>query len=150
MYIEKIDKLSETIKSFGDILIPYNFPLADPILENDLVLLKTTEIVVDGYIVFIHYNKADYGDHFLVSFQIYGKNSPFLPFTILIKLAKKFLGDNNLSLVEIFQDNRKIYCWTISIDKKGMSAPLNSEASEECSFEGFNYYYIDQSKVNFF
>jgi hypothetical protein len=80
MHIEKIDVIVEQVKALGERLIPYNFPLADPAAEDDLVVLKTVEVVVEGYIVFIHYNKSDYGDHFLESFQIYGKNSPFLPF----------------------------------------------------------------------
>src|SRR5690348_1768102 len=101
----------ENIKKFGEFLIPYNFPIATTEDEDAINIIKTKEVVIDGYNLIIHYNKAKYKDHYLTTLQILGRWSPFLPFSLVCKIGKKFLGDQHLSLVEIFVENRKIYCW---------------------------------------
>ena len=144
-----LDELIIEIKNLGDALIPYNFPKAHPNLENDLSVLKTNECIIDGYGVIIHYAKADYDDHYLESMQILGKNFPFLPFALVIKVARRFLGNDNLSLVELLKGGRKIYCWTLLSDKDGKTI-ISPEESEYCIFEGFEYRYMDSNSVNFY
>jgi hypothetical protein len=136
----------------GDMLVPYNFPLGDPNVEDDINPLKTTEVVVDGYPIVVHYSKADYGSHYLITFQVLGQNAPFLPFNVVVKLAKKFLGSKDLSLVELLKDNRKIYCWTVTMTKEGESMLLlqDEEDSEHCIYEGFEYVYMRPDKVSFY
>jgi hypothetical protein len=135
----------------GDFLIPYNFPKNDPKIEEDTDVLKTMEVVVDGYSAVLHYNKADYSDHYLITFQVFGKHCPFLPFIVVAKLARKFLGEKNLSLVELLRNNRKVYCWTLYADLEGN--PIKSkieERGEFCTFEGFKYTYMSPTEINFY
>lgn len=149
----KLEEVIESMRAMGDMLIPYNFPLVlSPITaEDDLAILKQKQVLVDGYPIMLHFQKADYRTHLMETLQIYGKNSPFLPFNLVCKLARRFLGTHHLSLVEIFKDNRKIYIWSVCVDRTGrpISAPYEME-SEECDFEGFNYLYVQPNQVDFY
>ena len=81
------------------------------------------------------------------------RDTPFLPFGLIVKLAQKILGGHHLSLVEMLRGNRKIYCWTLLVDKTGRpkkSNIENSENVERCVYEGFEYGYIDPTTVNFY
>ena len=149
MYIENFDHLVERQKVLGERLIPYNFPKNDPKLEDDINPLKVSETVVDGYDVVIYFSKADYDHHFLETVQIFGREMPFLPFSLVVKIAKKFLGGHYLSLVEIPRGNRKVYCWTVCVDKNGrpMASPYDVK-TEMCSFEGFEYAYMTPDQIN--
>jgi len=151
MYHENLDRIVERAKRLGEMLLPYNFPNAPKHDEDDLVGLKTIETTVDGYEVVMHYNKADYGDHFLETFQVLGKSSPFLPFHLVTKLAQKFLGNDNLYLVELVQEKCKIYIWTLCVNKQGDAIDNpNNDQSEELSYEGFQYRLMNPKAVNFY
>jgi hypothetical protein len=149
----KLEEIIEGMRALGDMLIPYNFPKAPPptTMEDDLAIFKQREAIIDGYPIMLHYQKADYDKHLMETLQIYGKSSPFLPFNLICKLAKRFLGPYHLSLVEIFKDNRKIYIWSVCVDRRGrpIPAPFDTE-TEECEFEGLDYLYMQPSQVNFY
>lgn len=151
--LPSLEEIIEGMRAVGDVLIPYNFPKSPPptTLEDNLTLFKEREVIIDGYSIFLHYQKADYDVHFLETLQIYNKNSPFLPFNLVCKLAKRFLGPHHLSLVELFKDNRKIYCWSVCVDDRGrpIQSPYDLE-TEDCQFEGFKYLYMQPNQVNFF
>jgi len=146
-----LNQIIEEMKNVADILVPYNYPKHDPRLENDIAVLKTRVVEVDGYTVVLHFSRADYGSHFQETLQIFGEKSAFLPFCLVASLGKKFLGEHELYLVELLKDNRKIYCWTISLDKEGK--PISPEVpmkAEDCSYDGFAYHYMYPSQVNFY
>jgi hypothetical protein len=146
---DKFDDLVDSLRSIGDKLVPYNFPRNDPRLEDEIHPLKVVETLIDGYEVVICFSKADYKEHFLETVQIFGRSMPFLPFSIVIKVAQKFLGSRHLSLVEIPKANRKVYCWTVCVDRNGGSVASPYEVkSEICKFEGFEYAYMQPDQVN--
>jgi hypothetical protein len=145
-----LDQVAEHMRNVGEQLVPYNFPQADPKLENDLFILKTREMFVDGYWVMLHYNKADYKTYFVETFQVFGKKTPFLSFSLVVKLAKKFLGGHHLALSEILKDNRKIYCWTVAVDYDGRPMVPPQKETQVCTFEGFQYAYVDPRHTNFY
>ena len=72
------------MRNMGELLVPYNFPKADPRLENDLNVLKTVDCIVDGYSICLHFSKADYNSHYLETLQVLGKDIPFLPFCLIV------------------------------------------------------------------
>jgi hypothetical protein len=153
MYKEqKLDEIIEEMRNVGEVLVPYNYPKGSVNIWGDqLIIFKEREAIIDGYPVIIHYQKSDYDDHFLETLQIFGKNSPFLPFNLICKLAKRFLGSHHLSLIEVFRDSRKLYVWAVCVDKKGrpIPSPYDSE-TEPCEFEGFNYLYMQPNQADFF
>lgn len=152
--IEKVmslDVLANHMRNLGEQLVPYNYPQADPKLEDDLSSLKSKYVMIDGYNIVIHYTKGDFKTHFLESLQIYGVNTPFLPFNLVVKLARKFLGSHDLSLVEILRENKKIYLWTVAVNRRG--CPISSPPQDNCKdcvYEGFHYRYCDPSSIKLY
>jgi len=149
--MRNLNTIIESMKVTGEMLVPYNYPRADPRNENDLSFLKLVDCVVDGYYITLHFSKADYPEHFLSTLQIFGQNAPFLPFTLVLKIARKFFGDEELCLVEMFKSNRKIYCWTLQTEKDGDPMPSpHKDQGEQCFYDGFEYTYMDSSFMNFY
>lgn len=151
MFYQSLEDIIEEMRNVGDLIIDHNFPKMPILPEDDLIFFKQREVVIDGYSVTVNYQKSDYGDIFMETLQIYGTNAPFLPFNLICKLGKRFLGSHNLSLVELFKDNKKIYIWTVWVDDDGkpIHAPYEIEA-EECVFEGLQYSYMQPNQVDFF
>jgi hypothetical protein len=149
--MSNFDEKIEIMRGLAHQLVPYNFPLGPVELEYHIAPLKRCEAVVDGYSVVFHINRAMYNDHYLETFQVYNKYAPFLPFCLVTKLAKKVLGGNFLSLVEFYQDDRKIYCWSVCIDDRGrpISSPIK-EKSKPRVFEGFEYMYMTPEQLNLY
>lgn len=142
-----LDETIEQMRAMGEQLIPHNGPAS----EMDLHVMKTRDVTVEGYELVLYYTKTKYENHFTEILQIYGKNAPFLPFFLVCKMAKKFLGPAELSLVELFRGNRKVYCWTVNVDEDGkpIRSPFDGDA-EDCTYEGFKYSYLQPSQVNFY
>jgi len=139
------------LKNLGEFLIPFNYPQT-PAALDDLGVLKTTEFDADGYGIIANYNKADYGTFSLITFQVMGSKSPFLPFNLVCKLARKALGNDNLSLVEVYKGRRKIYCWAVVQDKDGQMKPYPYEENEveQLNYEGFAYTYMHPNQVRYY
>ncbi len=151
MNYSKFDEKIEIIRNMSRGLVPYNFPLGPIELEYYLSPLKKGEAVVDGYTIVFHFNRAKYRDHYLETFQMHNKYAPFLPFSLVVKLGIKVLGGHNLSFVDFYQDENKIYCWSVCLDERGrpISSPVK-ESSITKNFEGFEYQHISPEQLNFY
>lgn len=151
MFRKPLEESIEEMRNMGKHLIPFNYPLNSPQTENDINPLKLKQLTVDGYQILLHYSKADYGDHYLETVQIFGRCYPFLPFHLVVKIARKVLGGYNLSLVEMLRENRKVYCWSVYLDLNGRPIePPKKRKVEHCIYEGFEYDYLDSNQVNFY
>jgi hypothetical protein len=151
MYKEQPEQLMEHLRQASTLLISYTFPLAPIEYEDDIGPLKRMEMTVDGYELVIYFNKADYDDYYLETFQTFSRNSVFLPFNLVVKLARRMLGTNHLSLIEFYQDNRKVYCWSVCVDKEGkaITSPTDDE-SESSEYEGFEYKRMSPNQINLY
>jgi hypothetical protein len=147
-----LDEIIDRMRGMGDILIPYNFPNNHSYLvEEELAIFKEREVIIDGIPLFLNYQKSDYKDYFVETVQIFGKNSPFLPFNIVCKIGKRFLGGHHLSLVEVFKDNRKIYIWSVCVDERGRPIALHNDIkTEQHEYEGFIYQYLQPNQIDFY
>lgn len=141
-------EITESMRSMGDLLVPCTYPKVDFKTEQDVLTLKQRNIVVDGYEVLVCYSKADYGDYLLESFQLQGVYSPFLPFTIVCKLGRAFLGPDHLSYIEFYKTHRKVYCWTLK-SRDGRPEPPDQK-TKPGSFEGFSYHVLQPGSVDLF
>jgi len=125
------------MRKMASMLIPHTFPIVPFEHEQDVLVLKQRRITVDGYDTTICFSRADYGEYYLDSLQIQNASSPFLPFNLICKLGRAFLGEENLSYVDFVKDNRKVYCWTLRVRDEKPLPP--SKKSEMSSYEGFEY-----------
>tara|TARA_Y100000034_G_scaffold106329_3_gene134966 strand:+ start:1423 stop:1875 length:453 start_codon:yes stop_codon:yes gene_type:complete len=150
--MESVRNQINRLKKLGQRLVSMNYPLGSPNDEPVLNPLKHCDTVIDGYRVTVHYNKADYGNHFMETFQVLGRDMPFLPFNAVCKLATLALGDNQLSLVELYKDQRKIYCWTLMTTKDGepIKYPYEEDEIEYLNYQGFDYVYMNPNQVKFY
>jgi hypothetical protein len=98
-----LDETIEQMRAMGEQLVPFNSPTS----ETDLHVIKTRDVTVEGYDLVLYYTKNKHETHRTEILQIYGKTAPFLPFFLICKLAKKFLGEAELSLVELFRGIEK-------------------------------------------
>ena len=152
--MEKPSRLEEVVRemlALGDVLVPFNYPkIPYSSWEDDLGIFKSRSVVIDGYSLFIHYQKSDYDEYHIETLQIHNLKSPFLPFNLICKIGKRFLGSKNLSLIEIYKEHRKIYVWSVCTDKSGNTIPIPQQNNmETCEFEGLQYTYMQPSNVDF-
>lgn len=147
--LKKLDEIVAEMRLVGEQLVPYNYPNADRSLENEMALVKTQEAVVDGYPIILHYGKHDYRTHLTETVQIFGKHVPFLPFNLVTKVARKFLGSNHLTEIEILKDNQKMYCWTVTVDKNGKAIPSPYvKDAQIMKHENLEFAYLDPSQFH--
>ena len=148
--MESFDVIVEQTKKLGDILVPYNFPQNDPSLEEDLNVLKVRSVVADGYDIRLYYSKADHTQFLLETVQIFAGHHPFLPFSLVIKVGRAFLGSEKLALIEFMRSEKKIYCWTLYRNQLGEAIDPPQEDLKHLKYEGFEYAYMNPAQVNFY
>jgi len=149
--MSRLDAEIETLRNAAEHLIAYNFPKGYPKNEDLISPLKKAVVEVDGYTVGLHFNKADYDTYFLEAVQVFGATTPFLPFHLVVKIVRRFLGCHCLSLIEVPKEDRKYYCWTCCTDRAGRPIqPQYDVKTEDASFEGFEYTYMHASQFNFY
>jgi len=150
---KNIDKSIKELKNLAKILVPYNYPICTLGLQNDdLLIFKTRIFIVDGYSLIAHYQRCDYDKYYLDLLQLYGDYSTYLPLPVICKFAKRFLGNKELSLVETYKENRKIYCWTVYLDKQEgvISNPYKDQGDWKYGFyDDMKYFYVPPNKVFF-
>lgn len=149
--MSKLETTIARMKKLANNFIGLTFPHSKSGDDQDLVILKSAEVLVDGYTVILFFSISDYGDHLIQTFQIYPKNHIFLPFCLVCKLAKKFLGEKHVTLLELFGGNKKLYCWSVVTDQEGN--PIENPYAhdrEKREFEKFNFCLMRPEEVNFF
>jgi len=148
--MKTLDDTVEMLRTMGEHLVPYNFPRNHPMLEDFISPLKTTLVEVDGYTVRVHFNKMDYNTHFLETCQICGEKIPFLPFSVIVKIGKKFLGGHHLSLIEQCIKGKMYWCWAICVDNTGRPIHwMHPMKTKPCAYDGFEFQYVKPGEVDF-
>ena len=145
--IKSLDENIREIKSFGNFLMPYSKPKVSQEDDTAIDVLRVREVTIDGYSVVLHFVKNDWPTHYSEILQITGKYIPFLPFSLVCKIGRKFFGDKHLSYLDMAKDDRKIYCWTLATDKTNnpIPTPCNNQ-SDDCEYEGLSYKYLNPSQ----
>lgn len=129
------DEVNE-MKNMAVALMPYTFPAVALAVEKDTLILKQRTLTVDGYDILTVFSRSQYTDYVLETLQLQSVSCPFLPFGMVCKLGRAFLGDFNLSYVEFFKGSKKIYCWTLrSVDGRS----LVPDPADKGEFEGFKF-----------
>jgi len=145
---DSVKQSIQQMKSLARSLLPYTFPTVPFKEEQDILVLKQKCMVVDGYEVTLCYSEADYPKYSLKSLQVQSSQAPFLPFTLVCKVGKMFLGKKNLSYIEFFRGNRKVYCWTVKVKNGRMLPP--GKKTKPGSYEGFQFSILHPGSVDLF
>jgi len=148
MLDNNFQKKIKEMKGMANMLTPHTFPKVSFNQEKEVLPLKQRKAMVDGYDVVLCYSKADYSDYFLESIQVQSCYAPFLPFFLVCKIGRAFLGQDNLSYIEFFRNGKKVYCWTIK-SRNGRSL-LPGSRSKPGSYEGFTYNILESGSIDLF
>lgn len=153
MVLYKSPSLEESVKrmkDMGNFLLPYTYPAAPKSNSEDLAFFKLNEMMIDGYEVYVQYNKGDYTEYMIESVEIIGKNTPFLPFFLVCKIGKAFFGDKHLCYIDFWRDNRRHYCWTCASDVDGeVIEPPFKVDFDEADYEGLEYNVFPKGGIDF-
>lgn len=144
MLNEIFDQKSTQLKLLADVLKKYSSPYNSKELENELLLLKKSEIFFDGYSLIYHFTKTNYEHYVLENLQVYSKDFPILPFCVPFKFAKSFFGDiQNISYLESEVDGIRVYCWMFlrKIKDNKILLPMKNY-SKAISQDGVRFFYI--------
>lgn len=144
----QLTKTVKEMRAMAELLIPHTYPNVDFKEEYEVLPLKCRTITVDGYDVVVNFSKSDYRKYFVESLQIQSSYSYFLPFTLVCKVARAFLGSENLCFADFIKNNKKIYCWTLRTRNGKAISP--SKKSEPTSYEGFEYNISNPGSVNLY
>lgn len=153
LLLYKQASLADTVsqmRRMGEILMPYTYPMTPKAEAEDIGCLKLRDVMIDGYQVYVNYTKGDYGDYYLESVEILGKNAPFLPFVLVCKIAKAFLGEEHLAYVDFWHENRRHYCWTLAKDEDDvpMAGPFKVDMGHG-EYEGLEYSVLPNGGIDF-
>jgi hypothetical protein len=131
-----LDYQVDEMRRVANLLMPDTYPKVTFEDEQVILPLKQRVVRIDGYDVVVCFSRAEYPGYVLESLQIQSIYSPFLPFSLVCKIGRIFLGNRHLSYVEFFRDSRKIYCWTVKREDGVAVAPYRSSPG---NYEGFKY-----------
>lgn len=140
MFRKTLDSHIKEMKATARALVSYSYPNVKVADELDIACLKQRSLHADGYQVVVILSRAEYNENYIDTLEIVGLHVPFLPTYMVCKLAKKFLGDSELRYSEAFKMGRKIYIWSVTLDKNEKPIAINDGLSK-CSYDGFNYSY---------
>lgn len=142
--VKTIDQHIEEMRNVGDLLVPHSVPNVSFYEEREVDILKRRSIWIDGYHIAVLFSKSDFGKFCLESLEVSNLTGPFLPMIVACKVAIKFLGGHELKLSEHWVLGRKVYIWTIRVDKKGRPIPSEGDVY---NYGNFTYCYEDIHKV---
>ncbi len=143
LYIKNPNENVREMKALAESLTPYTPPKHPK--DEDISWLKSRDIIVDGVSMVVHYSVSDHGDLKPCLLTIGCKNVPFIPFTIVCKVARMFLGTENLTLFEYTKGGSKIYSWMVLLRKGKPVEHFNAKA-DKVNHHGFDFYRCDTSK----
>ncbi|HUW48769.1 MAG TPA: hypothetical protein VMW36_08515 [Patescibacteria group bacterium] len=146
--VNKFRDIVKQMRVISEHLLPYTYPSKPFEYEQDVNCLKQRQVCVDGTQVMLCFSLADYSKqgYILESLQIQSIYTPFLPFNLVCKLGRSFLGDKNLSYVEFMRAKKKVYCWTIKTNNGEVMPP--GEKTVPGSYEGFEYSILNPGAVD--
>ena len=137
------------MKDLSKMLVDQTYPNVS--FEEELIVLplKCRTLVIDGYEVSVNFSISNFEKHDVESVQIQSVYTPFLPFNIICRLARSFLGHEHLCYVDFIKQNKKIYCWTVKRTKYGRPMPAK-EDQRVGFYEGFEYTILNPGSVNLY
>lgn len=138
----------QKMRHMAEKLMPITYPRVDFKKEQDIMMLKQSTIMIDGYEVVLCASKANYDSYMLESLQLQATNHPFLPFNLVCKVGKECFGTEGLSYIDFFKNNKKVYCWAVKSFEGEILPP--GDKCERASFEGLDFSLLAPGSVDLY
>lgn len=146
--LKDFEEVVEDLRKVSDNLMPLTYPKTSLQTEAKLVPFRIRPITVDGYKIFICFNRADYGNIYQETLQIFAQKFNFIPFYLSCKIAQRILGSHNLTMIRTINGGREVIVWNLKLDKTGR--PIKNMSDLKESFEGFEYYLSKPGEFNLY
>lgn len=147
---EYLDKQISEMKAAASVLSEYSCPKVSIDDEKQISCLREREIFVDGYEITTVLSENVYTQYKMYTLQAYSSYGSFLPFSLVCKLVKNFLGCVGLYYVSVIQNDKKIYIWTLCLNLNGEPLEDKSYRSVKLDeYHGLKFYRVlnvDNSK----
>lgn len=144
-----LDQKIEILKKSGNFLSYKTFPKCKIGEDLDISILKTTDLIFDGYTCGVYYSVSIFEKYSIKSLQIWPKYHSFLPLDTVFGLTKKFLGELGLCFFEIWNNDKVIYCFVLVLDENNeIIIDFYKSGQEEKIFNGVSYTHIDAPEIN--
>jgi hypothetical protein len=136
------------MRALALLLISHTFPIAEFDEEFEILPLKCRTILVDGYELQVTFSIAEYPKYMVESIQIQSLYTPFIPFNVVCKVARFFLGKKNLAYTDFLRNNKKVYCWTV---RKKDGVPITpNDVAQNSVYEGFEYSILNPGSLDLY
>ena len=130
----------------ASLLIPHTIPKVSFEEEQEVLFLKQRSVTIEGYDLVLCFSKADYDKYVLHSLQVQGVYHMFLPFEVVVKTGRAFLGDRHLAFIDFIKGGRKIYCWTVR-HREDTTVPPTSK-STKTNYNGFEFSLLKPGSID--
>lgn len=149
MQYYSLDRKIEILKNSAEFLSYKTFPKCKIGEDLDISILKTTDLIFDGYTCGIYYSISGFEKYNINILQIWPKYHSFLPLDTIFGLGIKFLGYYGVYFFEIWNSDKVIYCLIRVLDeKKEVIKDFYKGSQEEKRFNGIVYYKVEASEIN--
>lgn len=137
-----------SMQRMADLLMRYTVPKITQQEEIETLPMKHRFFAVDGYELGLTYSKGDFDAYISYKLQIQSVNTPFLPFALVCKVGKLFLGDKNLYFADFLKNNKKVYCWLKYMHKD--NPLILTQNITPAEYEGFKYNILNPGSLNLY
>lgn len=137
IYITKPHDHVREMKKTAEFLIPFSPPCHPK--DDDISMLRSRDIIVDGYPIVAHLMISDHGDLKAMVLTLACKQVPFLPMYVVCKIATMYLGTQYLTLLEYIKDGAKIYSWMVLLRKDEPVEHIDLSKGDKVSYNGLEF-----------
>ena len=138
------EKQVENMKNIAEMLASQSTPQVSDAHEEEISILKRRTATVDGYEVNLYFSRHDHNDYCFDVLQVQSKDFSYLPFNLVCKIGRKFLGDEGLGYLEFKSQENKVYCWSVKHSDGELILPVNSKPGK---YQGFEFLILNHSRL---
>jgi hypothetical protein len=139
---------AQIVKKVSERLIPYSFPNCVVGADVDLAVLKSTEVLVDGYYCGVFYSISDFKTYKIKVLQIWPIHHYFIQVSVLVKIIKEFLGFGEFYFFQVWNNEKMFYCWVAVVDEKNCPVMNFYNTKKEIYFGDILCYPMQPKEIN--
>lgn len=149
MFNFSLDQKINIFKKSAEFLSYKTFPNCKIGEDLDISILKTTDLVYDGYSCGIYHSISIFEKYKIKILQVWSKYHSFLCMETVLNIGVKFLSDEGLFFFEIWNGEKVIYCLIVVLDEKNnVINDFYKKYPEEKELTGIKYCVIENPEIN--
>lgn len=138
----------QIVKKISERLIPNTFPNCEVGSDVDLAILKSTEVLVNGYYCGVFYSISDFKTYKIKVLQIWPIHHYFLPVDVLVKIIKEFTKTTVFYFFQVWSNEKMFYCWVSVVDENDFTVMNFYNTKNEIYFGDILCYPMQPKEIN--